>query len=241
MRLTAHHRVFETEPTSRYLDRFGWLLILTYLTIAAQMLVNVDERTTGLTQDVGITAAQAVATGMLILAVHACGVRRSWRTGITVVALLGLTARVLIMIGRLTSDKQETVPPVAAPWGAAILMLLTFGFVVYRLSRHRQVRSATLLGAITAYLLIPLFFYYVFLILDVMQAEHFFGRPEPGPEFMYFSLTTVTTLGYGDPSPVTDLGQLLATTEALIGQLYLVVVVALIVGLMTTRWHNTDE
>ena len=58
---------------------------------------------------------------------------------------------------------------------------------------------------------------------------------------MYFSLTTVTTLGYGDPSPVTDLGQLLATSEALIGQLYLVVVVALIVGLMTTRWHRTDE
>jgi hypothetical protein len=216
------------------------LLVLTYLTIAGQMLVDLTEQFDKVGQDLGVTVAQALATAMLLLAVRACGVRRSWRIGITAFALVGLGTRVLLLIGQLISGAPETRQPVAAPWGAAVLMLLTFGFVVYRLSRHRQVTSATLLGAITAYLLIPLFFYYVFLILDEVQSRRFFGSAQPGQEFMYFSLTTVTTLGYGDPSPVTDLGQLLATTEALIGQLYLVVVVALIVGLMSSRWVRRD-
>lgn len=235
------HALFEPDPASRYLDRFGWLLTLTYLTIAAQMLVDFDARLAAIGQEVGVTLAQAVATAMLLLAVRACGVRRSWRTGITVFALLGLGARVLLLLIQAVTGTPETQQPVAAPWGAAVLMLLTFGFVVYRLSRHRQVTSATLLGAITAYLLIPLVFYYVFIILDDVQAPRFFGSLQPAPEFMYFSLTTVTTLGYGDPSPVTDLGQLFATTEALIGQLYLVVVVALIVGLMTSRWAERAQ
>jgi hypothetical protein len=119
-----------------------------------------------------------------------------------------------------------------------VLSLLSFVFVIHRLLRHRRVTSSTLLGAITAYLFIPLTFYYAFLVVDGLTNAPFFGSPRPGPDFMFFSLTTVTTLGYGDLVPAIDLGELLATTEALLGQLYLVVVVALIVGLMASRWQN---
>ena len=71
--------------------------------------------------------------------------------------------------------------------------------------------------------------------------DGFFNEVQAGTDFMFFSLTTVTTLGYGKPTPATDVGQLLATTEALIGQLYLVVVVALIVGLMASNWGGRDD
>ncbi len=46
---------------------------------------------------------------------------------------------------------------------------------------------------------------------------------------LYFSFTTLTTLGYGDLTPAGDVGRMLAITEALIGQVYLVTIVALIV------------
>ncbi len=46
----------------------------------------------------------------------------------------------------------------------------------------------------------------------------------------YFSFTTLTTVGYGDLAPATRLGRSLAITEALVGQIYLVTVVALLVG-----------
>ena len=44
--------------------------------------------------------------------------------------------------------------------------MLSFFFVIHRLLRHRRVTASTLLGAITAYLFIPLSFYYAFLVVD---------------------------------------------------------------------------
>ncbi len=231
--------MFDPDPRSRYLDRFGWLLLLTYLTVAGHMLVDLTSVSASVGEQVGGTLAQLAATAMLILALPACGVSRPWRRAITVVAVIGFVARLFLFAAAVSGDavRPATVPP----WGSLLLLILTFWFVSYRLSRHRQVSAATLLGSITAYLLIPIGFYFAFMVVDALSATPFFGRPAAGQEFMYFSLTTVTTLGYGDPKPVTHLGQLLATTEALIGQLYLVVVVALIVGLMASRWSNRAQ
>jgi voltage-gated potassium channel Kch len=49
-------------------------------------------------------------------------------------------------------------------------------------------------------------------------------------DFLYFSYVTLTTVGYGDLTAAGDLGRMLAVTEALLGQLYLVTVVALVIG-----------
>ena len=50
------------------------------------------------------------------------------------------------------------------------------------------------------------------------------------PTPLYFSYITMTTVGYGDLTPVGNLPRMLAATEALIGQIYLVTAVALLVG-----------
>ena len=49
-------------------------------------------------------------------------------------------------------------------------------------------------------------------------------------DFVYFSFVTIATLGYGDLTPHGDLGKMLAATEAITGQLYLVSAVALLIG-----------
>jgi len=56
---------------------------------------------------------------------------------------------------------------------------------------------------------------------------------------MYFSLVTVTTLGYGDLAAATNLGRLLSTTGAVIGQVYLVTFVAMLVALLAQSWRST--
>jgi len=73
--------------------------------------------------------------------------------------------------------------------------------IVRRLLRHREVTMRTLAGAIGAYLLIPVAFQFVFLFADGLLPNGFFGRPQPPTAFMYFSLSTVTTVGYGDLAP----------------------------------------
>lgn len=57
----------------------------------------------------------------------------------------------------------------------------------------------------------------------------------------YFSMTTITTVGYGDITPLSPLARMLAITEALTGQIYLVVMVATLVGLRATALHESRE
>lgn len=233
-------QVFDAEPKSRSLDRFGWLLLLTYGTIAAQSLVDPQVSSGGLSQQVANLAAVCVSSAMLVLAMHASGVSHRWRRSLLIVIGAALVGHVMFVIAALSSEDTRSQTSGAPPIGALILAVLAFFFVVHRLASHRRITASTLLGAITAYLMIPLVFYYAFLTVDALSKTPFFGRPAIGQEFMFFSLTTVTTLGYGNPVPVSDLGQLLAATEALVGQLYLVVVVALIVGLMASRWQSNS-
>jgi voltage-gated potassium channel Kch len=91
------------------------------------------------------------------------------------------------------------------------------------------------LGAIAVYLLIPIAFFYIFYTVDLVQPSTFFDQIEPTSSFMYFSLTTVTTVGYGDLVAVGQPGRLMANFEAVIGQVYLVTFIGLLIGLLTQQ------
>jgi hypothetical protein len=100
-----------------------------------------------------------------------------------------------------------------------------------------RVRLPTMFGVLCVYLLIGMIFAAGYGAIDDLANESFFGQPDEGTtaDFLYFSYATITTVGYGDLTAATDLGRSLAITEALIGQIYLVTVVALIVGNLAHR------
>lgn len=75
-------------------------------------------------------------------------------------------------------------------------------------------------------------FMYLFLAVDRFGDGSFFGEPETSTGFMYFSLVTITTLGYGDLVPASDVGRAVATSAAMLG--YLVFIVARLVALYTS-------
>ena len=87
-----------------------------------------------------------------------------------------------------------------------------------------------------AYLLIAFTFTFMFLTVNVLDSDRFFGEERPTTDFMYFSLTSLTTLGTsGDLQASSDLGRLLSVTETVIGQIFLVTLVAALVGLYAAR------
>ena len=90
----------------------------------------------------------------------------------------------------------------------------------------------TMFGVLCIYLLIGLFFASGYGLIEAVSDSAFFATGFTGDssDFLYFSFATLTTVGYGDLTAATDLGRSLAITEALIGQIYLVTVVALIVS-----------
>jgi hypothetical protein len=118
-----------------------------------------------------------------------------------------------------------------------ILCLAAILSIATHLTRRRSATSATLAGAVAIYLLVGLVFADLYMCLAELRDVPFFTQPEPhgSVAYLYFSFTTLTTVGFGDLTAGTDPGRMLAVVEALLGQLYLVTVVAFIVATRRPR------
>lgn len=239
--MARRRRPLVFDDASPALDRFGLLLGLTVSSIVVFSLVDlVGSRGPELKELLSI-GATAVAAVTLLLALRASGLARHWQHVADVVLAVVIGALLLANAFRVVAPEAAATVPRAQAVVVAVLALLAPVAVVRRLLRHRRVTSGTMLGAVAGYLMIPLAYFYLFLLADAYVGQPFFGQPEPSPSFMYFSLATVSTVGYGDLVPATDLDRLLATSEALLGQLYLVTFVALLVGLFTANRQRGFE
>ena len=127
---------------------------------------------------------------------------------------------------------------------AFVLVLLINVYQEGHVTRHR------ILGAISAYLLIAMVFAYGYCLIEFLSpgAFHF---PESVPRivdlrmlrttFNYFSISTLTTLGYGDVTPVHPFARSLTMMEGLIGQLYPVTLIARVVTLHITAGRTRND
>jgi hypothetical protein len=115
---------------------------------------------------------------------------------------------------------------------AAGLLTITIAFVIAKGAvAQNEVNSRSVAGAICVYMLFGLLFMFLYGVLALLGHAPFFAQGTDGtrPLRLYFSFTTLATLGYGDYTAAGNLGHALAVLEALIGQLYLVTVVAVVV------------
>jgi hypothetical protein len=105
--------------------------------------------------------------------------------------------------------------------------------VVKQFREEGGVTIHSMFGVICLYLLVGLIFGVAFAtVQDISGTDFFVGERAGRDDFLYFSFATLTTVGYGDLVAATNLGRSLAITEALVGQIYLVTIVALIVSRM---------
>lgn len=116
------------------------------------------------------------------------------------------------------------------PFQATItLVLLRYIFTA------RRVTQDVLLAAVTVYLLLAAMFVPIYGALELLQPGSFvdnvLGAPVFWQQFIYYSLITLTTAGYGDIVPVSGWARALASAEAVIGVLYLAILLARLVGL----------
>ena len=115
---------------------------------------------------------------------------------------------------------------------AAGLLTIAIAFVIAAGAvAQNEVNSRSVAGAICVYMLFGLMFMFLYGVLAALGHGPFFAQGTDGtrPLRLYFSFVTLATLGYGDYTPAGNLGHALAVLEALIGQLYLVTVVAVVV------------
>jgi hypothetical protein len=107
--------------------------------------------------------------------------------------------------------------------------------VVKQFREEGTVTIHSMFGVLCLYLLIGLIFGVAYGVIQDASGTDFFITKHGGrDDFLYFSYATLTTVGYGDLVAATNLGRSLAITEALLGQIYLVTVVAVIVANLRT-------
>jgi hypothetical protein len=217
------------DDRSRFLDRFGTLLGVTVGSIVVLSLVDIGPSGNASDAGWGSAFASLMVGTTLLLALRASGLSRRLQRVADVVVTFMVGSVVVLAIGATYLDLPLPTTA-AAPWAVVLLAFVAPMAVVRRLVQHREVTRGTLLGAVSGYLLLPIAFFYAFVASTSWQSP-FFSTPQPTTTYMYFSLTTITTTGYGDVAASHPLGRLLAMTEAVTGQVYLVTFVAMLVGL----------
>jgi len=136
----------------------------------------------------------------------------------------------------------------------SICWLVFFAFITWShlrtLLRHREVTSETIAMSVSIYLLLGLTWGMLYILIFQVHPEAFsFGgvstaavspdQPNIFPVFIYFSLTTLSTIGFGDITPMTLQARYAAVAEGITGQFYLAILVARLVGMqMSSATHS---
>ena len=112
--------------------------------------------------------------------------------------------------------------------------------IYHQIKKTRRVSGHTIKGALVIYLLLGFGWAMLHLLLFSWEPASYNGIPAGSTNallnvFFYFSFVTLTTLGYGDISPALEIPRSFTIVEAIIGQIYLVVVVAWLVGMKVAQ------
>jgi hypothetical protein len=116
-----------------------------------------------------------------------------------------------------------------------LLLLLVTPFVILnRILRHPTVNIETVAGAIDVYVILGLIFSSLYRSIASIAGTPFFAQTNHASanQFLYFSFATLTTVGYGDLTAATNFARSVVVIEALMGQIFLVTLVARLVSLM---------
>lgn len=113
------------------------------------------------------------------------------------------------------------------------MLAIAMGAVLRRVVMTPNVGSRTILGALSVYAVLGLLFTFIYGAIDRIQGGPFFeGVAHPhGSDFIFFSYTTLTTTGYGNLVPGGQPGQMTSGLEMMIGEIFLVTLVAGLVSL----------
>lgn len=158
--------------------------------------------------------------------------------------LLGgiIFAIVVIVINRLGLFQESSIVDFYLSF---IIYVLFYIYVVVRLMKMivntERVRAGVLFAAVIVYLLLGIIGGYLYMLIEnavpgSLNNLSLVNLKNPS-EFFYFSFTTLSTLGYGDITPVSPPAEAVSMILSITGPLYLTVLVALLVS----RYDHSDE
>lgn len=216
----------------RSLDNYAAVFVLILLAIFATALIQPGSLW-GLVPVV-------MTVGTMIIAMRASGVRPS---RLLVAGSTGLMVTLGVAISLLLDEQGLAVSLYLTTMIA--LCVSAMAAIVDRLRKQPLVDAKTVMGALSFYLLLGLLYATVFALFQHVEGQFFAQIAPPAratsADFLYFSFVTLTTVGYGDLSAIGSMQRMVAISEALLGQLYLVTVVSMVVANMGRQRQERVE
>lgn len=174
----------------------------------------------------------ALYAGMFLAGIFIASDSRPHLMAAVVMALAWLTMAVLYALDPAHTGKiLATYLTLNAFQATLVWLLLRYIFAA------RAVTRDVLYAAVTVYILLGALFVPVYGALELLAPGSFLdngtGQPVFWQQFVYFSLVTLTTSGYGDILPVSGWARAAANLEQVIGVLYIAILMARLVGLYT--------
>ena len=130
---------------------------------------------------------------------------------------------------------------------AMFIFLLLATFNAFRqIAVGNDISPNRIVGAVCVYLLLGVMWSLAYNVLEYLQPGSFKGlselvSPTWNPDWIYFSFVTITTLGYGDITPITQTARSLAVAEAIVGQFYIAVLVAGLVSAYISSKRDSND
>lgn len=177
----------------------------------------------------------------LIIGVWSLAHDRKWfRTGIA----LSFTIMLLVIIAESTKINW-LVYLIVLCW--YLFFLMAFVFTVKAVIRTREIDANSIVGAICIFMMAAYLWAMTYSVILMFEPAAFKGV-EIGPsvaerfsQMSYFSFVTITTLGFGDISPVLPLAQSLVVLEAMFGQFFIAIFVAGMVAIHVSNKMNARQ
>ena len=208
---------------SRAEYRFGLVLILLLALFVLLM--------TGTTSKWARPITVALTGATLLAALIAADVSPRLRRLAVLLALAAFVAALsLVWFGSSTGDG------VTGLLGAALVVVAPVA-IARSLFRRRVIDVRTVLAALCIYVLIGMLWAFIYIAIGNFASSPFFAQhvTATSADYLYFSFVTYLTVGYGDLTAAGNLGRACAVIEALMGQIYLVTIVALLVSRLVPR------
>ena len=221
----SHLEIDNPEPGTEtpFLERYRRSVLLTVLVLLLLASPVID--------DEGAGGFMLSALFTLVLIVGALAIGRVRRDFFVVVALsvpwLYLTWLHPVWSGSVLDELSSVILVVCTLYLAGVLLASVV--------TAKTVTSDVLGGAIAVYLLIGIAWAVIYALIEGLSPGSFAiaeaGKGTIWDQLLYFSFTTLTTLGYGDISPLTPVARIWAVFEAICGTFFLAILISRLVSL----------
>src|SRR5262245_50549812 len=202
------------------LDSYGLLLLMIMVSLIVAAIPSEGR------ENLMAVLRTVVLAGNFLFALHTSGANRWMYYASVVLVVVAISATIIVNANTKTGAAVDAF--------AALMLVLSGLFVIgRRFAAHPVITGQSVLAALCIYLLLGLGYAAVYGAIGALDPVGLFGPPSLAQDNivrMYYSFITLCTVGYGDFVPYANFTRMVAVTEALVGQVYLVTIVALLVS-----------